>query len=289
MLEYATQAIKEIEESMTTPSAAAVLQRLRERLGLDDFGELMISLPLAQFPMVSRVLPRMAHPDVQAEWTGSTGLPLLRQSLSFVRSAAHNFSRLTGRTLGGVPMLDYGCGYGRLVRLMYYFTNPEDLIGVDPWDRSIEMCREYGLAGTFLLSDYLPASLPVARQDFQLIFAFSVFTHLSKRAAKAALDVCRRYIADDGVMIITIRPVEYWDLDASVHALRDTSHMRAAHRNDGFAFSPLQMPPVDGELIFGNTSMTFQWLEDNFPAWKVSGIDRSIDDAYQIYVFLRPR
>src|SRR4029077_744564 len=44
-----------------------------------------------------------------------------------------------------------------------------------------------------------------------LIYAFSVFTHLSERAAIMALTTLRRYVARGGLFVITIRPKEYWD------------------------------------------------------------------------------
>ena len=185
-------------------------------------------------------------------------------------------------------MLDFGCGYGRLARLMYYFTDPENLFGVDPWDRSIEICRADGLGENFRQSEYLPDSLPVLRTDFDFIYAFSVFTHLSRRAAERALDVCRRNIAADGVMLITIRPAEYWDLDASIHGLADTSQLRAAHRRTGFAFSPHHRSAVDGDVTYGDASMTIAWLADTFPRWRIKMVDRSLEDPYQIYVFLCP-
>jgi hypothetical protein len=34
--------------------------------------------------------------------------------------------------------------------------------------------------------------------------------------------------------------------------------------------------------------MTTEWITLNFPRWRIEGIDRSLDDGYQVYVFLRP-
>jgi SAM-dependent methyltransferase len=289
MFEYVREALYEIEASISTPSLKAVLPRLRSRLGLDDFGELMWSMPLQEFPKLSQALPRMASTDVQTQWTGAHGLSLLRQSANFVRSATYNYTKLSGRLLDRASILDYGCGYGRLARLMYYFTDPENLFGVDPWDRSIEICHEDGLDANFRLSEYLPESLPLPRGNFDFIYAFSVFTHLSLRATWKALEVCRRYIASDGVMLITIRPIEYWDLDTSIHGLRDISPLHAAHREQGFAFSPHNRPAVDGDITYGDTSMTFEWIEANFPQWRITTVDHSLEDAFQIYVFVQPR
>jgi SAM-dependent methyltransferase len=288
MLEYARNRLREVEATLNTSPREAALRLLRRSLGIGDFGELMFSMPDPEFPLLSRVLPRMASPEIQTQWTGASGAHLLQQTLSFVRSAACNFNQLTGRCLDSARILDYGCGYGRIARLMYYFTEPERLVGVDPWDRSIAICKDCGLGENFRQSDYLPRDLPVGKKPFDLIYAFSVFTHLSPRATRLALDACRRYISRKGVLLITIRPIEYWSLDESVHGLSDTTALQAEHRRAGFAFSPHPGPPVEGDLTYGNTSMTTEWIAANFPHWRIAGMDRSPDDPYQVYVFLRP-
>jgi SAM-dependent methyltransferase len=284
---YTLGVVDAIERSAASASLASALPPMRRLLGLDDFGELMISMPMPQYANLSLALPRMASAEVQNEWTGNNGIPLLRQSANFVRSAAFNYTNLTKKTLNGALILDYGCGYGRLARLMYYFTDPDRLFGVDPWDRSIAECQEAGLGPNFRLSDYLPNTLPVAG-PFDFMYAFSVFTHTSPRATKAALDACRRYIADDGIMFITIRPIEYWTLDRSVHGLDDASQMIKAHEARGYAFSPFDLPPVDGDITYGNASMDVEWIASNIPGWQVAAVDRSLDDPYQLYVALRP-
>lgn len=286
MLRYALDVINDAERS--ADSLATALPPLRRGLGLGDFGELMISMPTGQFPNLSRALPRMASAEVQNQWTGSNGLTLLHQSVDFVRSASFNYTAATGKTLNGASVLDYGCGYGRLARLMYYFTDPDRTFGVDPWDQSIAECEKAGLGSNFRLSDWLPKTLPVSG-PFDFVYAFSVFTHTSPRATLAALKACRRYVAPDGLMLITIRPVEYWRLDKTVHGLDDGSSMIKVHERNGFAFSPFRhLAPVDGDLTYGNTSMTIGWIETNVPMWRVVAVDRSHHDAYQLYVALRP-
>ncbi len=60
-----------------------------------------------------------------------------------------------------------------------------------------------------------------------------------------------------------------------------------AGRREGFAFSPHDRAAIDGEVTYGDASMTTEWLQTNFPHWQFAGIDRSFDDAYQIYVSLQ--
>jgi SAM-dependent methyltransferase len=259
-------------------------------LCLDDFGEFFLSLPNPEYPELSRALPAMASAEVQRNWTGNDGYALLRQTLNFVRSVRYSLSLLTGQRLEGAKIMDFGCGYGRIARLMYYFTNPTNLFCVDPWDESIRLCRESRMLGNFFVSDYLPVSLPFSENRFDLIYCFSVFTHLSSRATRAALNTLRRYISPGGLLVITIRPEEYW-LSAKIDcsANRTADDVLAEHRKTGFAFVPHRRLPIDGDITYGDTSLTFDWLSREFPTWQIVGHDRSLDDPFQILVFLTPK
>jgi SAM-dependent methyltransferase len=286
MLKYVRDVVASLEADPVVATRAAAFAGLR-RLGIDDFGEFLLSMPNLTFPKLSRLLPAMASDEVQRNWTGNCGIDLLKQTTSFVRAVSYSFARLSGRSLDQASVLDFGCGYGRIARLFYYFTDEDRFCGVDPWDRSIELCRESGLVKNFHVSDYLPDTLPVSDRRFDLIYAFSVFTHLSELATTKALNTLRKYIAEDGMLTITIRPVEYWQQDT--HALESQkAALSARHRATGFAFLPHQRAPVDGDVTYGDTSLTLDWLEKNFPRWAVRGTDRSLYDPYQRYVYLTP-
>src|SRR6266853_651585 len=214
----------EADDAINTIEGA--LSGLRS-LGLDDFGYVLMAMPNASLPKLSRLLPRMATDEVQRNWTGSSGVTLLRQTCAFVRSAAYQYTKFTGRSLEGASILDYGCGYGRIARLMYYFSDPARVVGVDPWDKSIEICHGDGLGANFVQSDYLPESLPVGRRRFDLIYAFSVFTHLSERAARASLNTLAHYLKRKGLLVITIRPIEFWPYDQAAQEAEAVEHQMA--------------------------------------------------------------
>lgn len=286
MLEYVKQELDRIEADPAVDTRARALAALRG-LGLDDFGELLLSMPNAAWPRLSALLPAMAPDEVQKSWTGNCGPDLLRQSCNFVRALGCNYVRHTGRMLDGARVLDFGCGYGRLARLMYHFTDPDALYGVDPWDESIRLCHAHGLVENFLLSDYLPETLPTGGLRFDLIYAFSVFTHLSERTAKLCMRTLREALADDGLLAVTIRPVEYWHADICARRDNTVEQMIETHRREGFAFKPHQREAVDGEVTYGDASMTFEWMRGNFPGWRIVGVDRCIEDGYQVYVFLK--
>jgi len=287
MFDYVNRELERIENSIGNTATRSEIYKSLRSLGLSDFGELMLLIPNPQFPKLSNLLPRMASNEIQMSWTGNSGQTLLTQSLDFVRSLAYNYTKATGNSLEQSTILDFGCGYGRIARLMYYFTDEDNYYGVDPWDKSIEICNNDGLTNNFLLSEYLPTELPVKAKLFDLIFAFSVFTHLSERATLTCLNTLEKYLKPDGLIAITIRPVEYWYID--VHAKRKNVEEQqiALHHKNGFSFLPHNRDKVDGDITYGDSSMTLDWLAKNFPNLNVVGIDRSLNDQFQIYVFLQ--
>jgi SAM-dependent methyltransferase len=279
------------EQAVLTGEAEEGLQHLRH-LSLDDFGQVLFGLPDDSLPNLSAVFPRMPSDDVQKSWTGHSGLPLLQRTSSFVRSVAYNCQNLLGHGMEDRTILDFGCGYGRIIRLMYYYSSPARIWGLDPWEKSIELCRADGVLGQLAVSDYLPTALPVGDVSFDLIYAFSVFTHLSERAATLALTTLRRYVARGGLFVITIRPKEYWDvLDPEVAARShiDRDELVARHERNGFAFVPDVREAIDGEVTYGHTSLSFEWIEQHAEGWNMVGYDHSLIDPFQLLVYLVPK
>ena len=278
--------VKRAEADAAGGAPDRALRQLR-RLSLRDFGDLMWQLPLAEFPALSAMLPRMASDEVQQAWTGSSGGQMLNSSVDFIRIVQAHFERICRRPLQRARILDYGCGYGRLARLMYWYSDPEDYYGVDPWDRSIELCRDSGLLGRIAQSEYFPETLPVGEQRFDLIYAYSIFTHTSLRATRAALTVLRNYIHSTGLLVITVRPVDFWPIVTRI-APEERQNQIVLHQRDGFAYVPDTFPVIEGEVIFGDTSMTPEWIERQFPFWRVEAYDRGID-PWQTILMLTPR
>lgn len=290
MFSHSDDIVAAAEEIAKTGDVDDVLKNLR-KLCLDDFAELLLELPDPHFPHLSSVLPRMASEEVQKNWTGNSGRALLSQTANFVRSVADNCQKLLGHGISDRTILDFGCGYGRILRLMYYYSSPARIWGLDPWKQAIELCRADGLLGQLAVSEYLPSTIPVGDASFDLIYSFSVFTHLSERAATLALTTLRRYVARGGLFVMTIRPKEYWNqLDqVTVGYAIDPDKLVAEHEKNGFAFLPHIREAIDGEVTFGDTSLSFEWIEQHAEGWTMVGYDHSLIDPLQIHAYLVPK
>ena len=129
---------------------------------LEVFGAIQIDRPETAAELL-HFLPTMPSDDVQVLWTGASGHVLLAQSVAFVRTLATYFPNRTTLPPADATLLDFGCGWGRLLRLACKFVRPSHLWAVDPWDRSIELCKEHGVLGNLRLSPWIPRELDVPR------------------------------------------------------------------------------------------------------------------------------
>jgi SAM-dependent methyltransferase len=285
--ESTADVVRQAELAAGSNDIAGCLQTLR-RLSLDDFATLIFGLPDSRHPALSEMLPSMPAEEVQRGFTGAAGRDSLVQTLPFVRMVAQAFEKLTGRPLAGRRILDYGCGYGRMLRLMTWFSDPSSLYGFDPMEEALEICRANRLPGHLHRIEYLPESLPCAPLDFDLVYCFSVFTHTSPRATRCALEALRARVAADGVVAITIRPVGFWRETARAGLVPEAKVYEQAHGRDGFAFYPHNRAAVDGDVTYGDTSMTLDYLRSNFPFFRVAMHDENYIDPYQTVVYLTP-
>ena len=286
MLEDVRIIVDQAEAAAERGYAVDVLYYLR-RLGLLDFAELMWTLPRADLPGISRLLPAMAPEEAQIGWNGKSGTDLRNHTVDFVRILAQRFQAVTGRTLENTRMLDFGCGWGRVTRLLYYHTDPLNCCLVDAMHLSIERCRVDQVGGRLVQSDYLPEDLDVGDRRYDLIHAFSVFTHTSLPAARMALAVLRRKLRNNGLLAITVRPVEFWLQNGGMEPQAREAHARE-HREHGFSYLSLGVTAANGQETYGETSMSTAWIAANFPDWEVEGTDRGLDPL-QLIVFLTPR
>lgn len=90
-----------------------------------------------------------------------------------------------------------------------------------------------------------------------------------------------------GILCLTLRPVEYWRLVYSESPVEFLARVEQHHHTHGFAFNPHHREAVDGDVTYGDTSMTVDYLTSVAEGFSFAAIDRSGDDQMQRYVFLR--
>ncbi len=111
--------------------------------------------------------------------------------------------RRQGSDLGRFSsVLDFGCGVGRVIRHLRSRPNLA-LAGCDYNPQLVEWCRRHLSFGTFAVNSLSP-TLPYADKQFDLIYGFSVFTHLGIDLQRPWLVELARVLRPGGLLIISL-------------------------------------------------------------------------------------
>lgn len=261
---------------------------------LSNIGELCREIPLrvvgqilldpqASLHRAGAFLPTMPSEDVQWQWTGNSGVPLLEQSVEFIKTVVEA-AALRGISPRDSRVLDFGIGWGRLARLWLKYGGPDRLDGCDAWEESLEKSRECGLRNRLVRSDTLLHELPFEESSYDIIWAFSVFTHLGPQAMGDALAGLRRMLGRQGTLVFTVRPHSYWDLPEPRKLLEMTADDRLFRSDDVTYFRQRPEDPHYGDI---SVSASFLREACRNAGLQVVSMGWSTVDLYQITIIAR--
>lgn len=137
----------------------------------------------------------VGHANVTAfEQYGKEAATLIRDA---VARAGADTSKMTA-------ILDFGCGCGRVARHWPSLGPPVHLYGCDYNRNGVEWCTQHLDFLTATTNDLVPP-LPYSDQTFDLVYALSVFTHLSEDLHRLWLSELRRVVKAGGLIFFTIK------------------------------------------------------------------------------------
>ena len=97
-------------------------------------------------------------------------------------------------------VLDFGTGCCRIAR--HFKDRPWDLHGCDYNPRAVTWCRENLPFLTAAVNDLEPPA-PYPDRTFDLVYAYSVLTHLTDRLGRAWIAEWRRLVGPGGLVLVT--------------------------------------------------------------------------------------
>ena len=108
-------------------------------------------------------------------------------------------------------LLDFGCGCGRVLR---HWARLQDtrVRGCDIDERMVAWCRENLPFAEVAVNSSSPP-LPYDGDIFGLVYAFSVFTHLTEESQHAWMAECRRVLRPGGFLLISTLGEHFASLD----------------------------------------------------------------------------
>jgi SAM-dependent methyltransferase len=141
---------------------------------------------------------------MQENYTGSSEFATLHEGFRAYQLFKSRYEAHVGPLGKCRGILDFGCGWGRIIRFFLRDVAPERLTGVDHSDEAIRSCRETNKWCNFALIEPHPP-IPLASQSFDLIYLYSVFSHLPEEMHWALLEEFHRLLTPGGMLIATTR------------------------------------------------------------------------------------
>lgn len=151
------------------------------------------------------IIPRMPSETVQLHFTGASGRTTLLQSLDFYEIAKENIISHGIKLDDSKKLLDFGCGWGRIVRMWIKDIPGRHIYGVDPMADIINICKETIPQVNFHRIDPAPPISIFNDTMFDLLTAYSVFSHLNETYLNNWFNEFSRLLKKGGLLFITTR------------------------------------------------------------------------------------
>jgi len=222
---------------------------------------------------------------LKGEATAKNAVSIYRELLGALRSAKW--------LLPSSKILDYGCGWGRLTRLMAHSFEDANIFGVDVDDRLIASARVNLPHMNFSQIESM-GELPFKDSFFDLAFANSVFSHLSEISASYTLNELIRVISPLGIIVISV--LEQPELEKFYSNPKQTDWITKIMGDLGVARSTL----LKNGFVWGDTHrwdnygiavMNDQWLTSKLSAMNAEllGSFRTNENGSQNYKIIKKK
>jgi hypothetical protein len=159
-------------------------------------------------------IPSLPPDDVQMGYTGRTGHINLQQAFSFylyLSSVCHL------QDMDSPKILDFGGGWGRIARFFLRDTKCDRITVADCLSDSVHWLRQTNNPCRIVKNDPFPPIVGLGA-DFDVIYAFSVFSHLSEEYQNAWFDYLLSCLRPGGYLVVTTRGHQFIEILKSYHS-----------------------------------------------------------------------
>ncbi len=190
-----------------------------------------------------------------------------------------------GWSFGGFrSILEFGCGYGRLAQYLFALAPQAEVVGCDLSAPDIARCRRKYPRARFVVNGPKPP-LDFGDQQFDFVFSYSVFTHLTEESLRAWLAELARILRPDGAMAHTVHSYEclrrmavFSPENLPKYELGMTVEEFIA-RGKSYHFTPYS----PAEPSFGLSIMSREYVEGTWPAQGGLKIVEYVENAIQAF------
>jgi trans-aconitate methyltransferase len=220
--------------------------------------------------------PRFPAEQIQSQFVGSSNEVALREASTF-----YSFAKQHARALGtpicdDSVLLDFGCGWGRFLRLFWRDLPADRIFGVDVDPVILGECRKAGIQA-HLQHIESRGRLALPDRSVSHIIAYSVFTHLPEDIQFHWLDELARVAKPGCVFVCTTEPRRFLDFVASIppnpqspwhgglrEAAGDIEEKKRQFDAGHFVYIPTGGGDFRDKSVYGDAVIPRSYIEDNW-------------------------
>lgn len=171
---------------------------------------LLLSLETGQRSPFGDVIPEYPAEELQRNTTGLASGAAIEQAYAFYQDAIDALGKV-GLSLGrDSQLLDFGFGWGRISRVFMQDVPLENIHGIDVDPGFVALTQKAFDSSNFTeCPAFPPTKFPAGK--FDLVYAYSVFSHLSEKACRKWMDEFHRVLKPGGVVVFTTRHDSFFD------------------------------------------------------------------------------
>ena len=242
---------------------------------------------------------------VQANLTGRNGERALFQAFNFYKRVNHYANLYLEGNSENMTICDFACGWGRITRFFLRDVPANNITGMDCVPDFIETCKNNIPDIDFVL---IPDTPPYdIDKKFDLICAYSLFSHLNEDSAKAVLLEIHKMLNIGGILVITSRGLQFINyckyLQENNENVINTKYARRLstyftpndeaklkYKKGEFQFYSY---PKSGKLnreLYGEAAIPIQWFQANMADnFEIAGfeLENMEEDLDQTIIILK--
>lgn len=205
--------------------ADLLFKTFQDRSDKDWLDILVASLRIPEIEGVT--MPGFPDDDLQRGMHGHCGEVSLHEAHAFFREVKA-YAAYAGRPLAAHRrLLDFGCGWGRTLRLFMKDIQPDNLFGTDPTSRFLTEARRCNHNLNFLSCGVAPPTL-LSAESLDYIISWSVFSHLDEFLTMRWIEEFSRLLKPGGLLMLTTQSRRFIAFCAE-QRMRRASGIRLEH------------------------------------------------------------
>lgn len=226
-----------------------------------DLWVMILSKRFRSYPDLKKRLPGFPDADIQKKYNGGAGFEILKRGRVSYEKITKIYNKYRGDIKNDTNILDFGVGWGRIIRYFLKDLPNTNLFGCDVSEFILNESKRIGLNIQLQKSDPIPLELPF-QEKFDLVYSNSVFSHLSEEALNACFAAINKSMKKGGLFIFTT-----WGPNYAMNSKKMTQLGLKQHWNDKsemFEFIPQKEGLSFGATFISYPYMKKQWTNNNF-------------------------